>query len=75
VLESMTKKGIPTRAEITDASMAQRAECVMLNKGVYIEKAVKLLDKILTKMQRYQKKQETILPKLGDAEKLILDYY
>ncbi len=74
VLESMTKKGIPTRAEITDASMAQRAECVMLNKGVYIEKAVKLLDKILSKMQRYQKKQETILPRLGDAEMLILDY-
>ena len=75
VLESMTKKGIPTRAEITDASMAQRAECVMLNKGVYIEKAVKLLDKILTRMQRYQKKQQTILPKLSDAEELKLDYY
>lgn len=75
VLESMTKKGIPTRAEITDASMAQRAECVMLNKGVYIEKAVKLLDKILTRMQRYQKKQQTILPKLSDAEALKLDYY
>lgn len=75
VLESMTKKGIPTRAEITDASMAGRSECVMLNKGVYIEKAVKLLDKILTRMQRYQKKQQTILPKLSDAEALKLDYY
>ena len=25
--------GLPTRAEITDATMGQRAECVMLNKG------------------------------------------
>jgi len=75
VLESMAKKGVPTRAEITDASMAQRAECVMLNKGLYIEKAVKLLDRILIKMQRYQKKKETILPKLGEAENLKLEYF
>ncbi len=33
VLESLVKKGTPTRAEITDAAMASRAECVMLNKG------------------------------------------
>lgn len=75
VLESMAKKGVPTRAEITDASMAQRAECVMLNKGIYILKAVKLLDKILVKMQRYQKKKETILPKLSEAADLKLEYY
>jgi pyruvate kinase len=74
VLESMAKKGIPTRAEITDASFAQRAECVMLNKGIYIEKAVKLLDRILIKMQRYQKKKETILPKLNTATDLKLEY-
>jgi pyruvate kinase len=75
VLESMAKKGVPTRAEITDASMAQRAECVMLNKGIYILKAVKLLDRILVKMQRYQKKKETILPKLSEAADLKLEFY
>lgn len=75
VLENLAKKGVPSRAEITDASMAQRAECVMLNKGYYIEKAVKLLDRILIKMQRYQKKKDTILPKLGEAEALLLDHY
>jgi len=75
VLESMAKKGVPSRAEITDASMAQRAECVMLNKGAYIEKTVKLLDRILIKMQRYQKKKETILPRLGEADKLKLEYF
>jgi pyruvate kinase len=75
VLENMAKKGVPSRAEITDASMAQRAECVMLNKGYYIEKAVKLLDKILIKMQKYQKKKETILPRLKEGESLKLDHY
>jgi len=64
VLENLAKKGIPTRAEITDAAMAQRADCVMLNKGPYIEKAVRMLNKVLRKMQRIQKKKITILPKL-----------
>jgi len=74
VLENLAKKGVPSRAEITDAAMSQRAECVMLNKGAYIEKAVKMLDKILRRMQRFQKKKETILPKLDDADKLFLSH-
>ena len=36
VLESLAKKGMPSRAEITDAAMGERAECVMLNKGPHI---------------------------------------
>lgn len=74
VLENLAKKGVPTRSEITDAALAQRAECVMLNKGIYIEKAVKILDKILRRMQRFQKKKQTILPKLEDADKLKLSH-
>jgi pyruvate kinase len=70
VLENLAKKGIPTRAEITDAAMAQRADCVMLNKGPYIEKTVRMLDKVLRKMQRIQKKKITILPKLEFNENL-----
>lgn len=70
VLENLAKKGLPTRAEITDASMAQRAECVMLNKGPYIDKAVKMLDKILTKMQNIQKKKISLLPKLEFSKEL-----
>ena len=31
VLENLVKKRIPSRAEIADAAMAERAECVMLN--------------------------------------------
>ncbi len=72
VLESMAKKGTPSRAEITDAAFAQRAECVMLNKGYHIIKAVKLLDWILKKMQSFQKKRETILSKLDHANNLSL---
>ncbi len=64
VLESLTKKGVPTRAEITDAAMAQRADCVMLNKGIFINRAIKMLDQILTKMQRIQWKKKTLLPKM-----------
>ena len=30
---NLAKTGTPSRAEITDAAMGERAECVMLNKG------------------------------------------
>jgi pyruvate kinase len=74
VLESLAKKGVPTRSEITDAALAQRAECVMLNKGVYIDKAVRMLDKILRRMQRFQKKKETMLPKLSETDNLMISH-
>jgi pyruvate kinase len=51
VLESKTKKGQPSRAEISDAALAQRADCVMLNKGPHILAAIGLLDNILCRMQ------------------------
>lgn len=74
VLENLAKKGVPTRSEITDAAMAQRAECVMLNKGAYIDKAVKMLDKILRRMQHFQKKKDTMLPKLTDVDRLKISH-
>lgn len=74
VLENLAKSGIPTRAEITDAAASQRAECVMLNKGAFIEKAVKMLDKILCRMEKFQNNKETILPKLEGAENLKLSH-
>lgn len=57
VLETLVKDGIPTRAEITDAAMSERAECVMLNKGEYIVKAVTILDDVLRRMQLHQLKK------------------
>ncbi len=70
VLENLAKKGTPSRAEITDAAQAQQAECVMLNKGYYIHKAVKMLDKILRRMERFQRKSKSVIPKLEKAEQL-----
>ena len=74
VLENLAKKGVPSRAEITDAAMANRAECVMLNKGFYITKAVRMLDKILRRMQRFQKKKDALLPQLEGAHVLQLSH-
>jgi pyruvate kinase len=62
VLDNLAKKGIPSRAEITDATMSQRAECVMLNKGPHILSAIKLLDQILKNMKHYQLKKAPLLP-------------
>lgn len=69
VLENLAKRGIPSRAEITDAVMAQRAECVMLNKGGYILQAIRLLDTILKDMSDYQDKNAPMLPAMRKAGK------
>ncbi|MGY6568214.1 MAG: pyruvate kinase, partial [Salinarimonas sp.] len=51
VLEGLVKNGVPSRGEMTDAAMAARAECVMLNKGPAICEAVALLDRLLGRME------------------------
>ena len=61
VLEGLAKTGQPSRAEITDAAMGGRAECVMLNKGPYIEEALRTLDDILRRMQTHQAKKRSLL--------------
>jgi pyruvate kinase len=69
VLETMAKTGRPSRAEITDAAMAERAECTMLNKGPYIVDAVEFLDRVLGRMRDHQSKKRTILRPLGVARR------
>lgn len=64
VLENLARKGVPSRAEISDAVMAHRAECVMLNKGPHITDAVEALDNILKRMQSHQKKRRPMLREL-----------
>jgi pyruvate kinase len=61
VLESLAKNGQPSRAEISDAAMSVRAECVMLNKGPHILHAVRTLDDILKRMQGHQRKRTPML--------------
>jgi len=65
VLESLTKKGAPSRAEVTDAAMSVRAECVMLNKGPYIVEAVRFLNGVLQRMEDHQQKKRAMLRKLA----------
>jgi pyruvate kinase len=69
VLERLSKKGEYSRAEITDAAMSERAECVMLNKGPYILGAVRTLDDILKRMQAHQEKKRSMMRPLKLAER------
>ncbi len=62
VLEGMVRNGQASRAEVTDAAMSQRAECVMLNKGPNAVEAVTFLRDILSRMDRHQTKKS---PRLG----------
>lgn len=64
VLETLAQTGIPSRSEITDAAMGERAECVMLNKGPHIVEAVETLDSILGRMDAHQSKKRSLLRRL-----------
>ncbi|WP_370625083.1 pyruvate kinase [Corynebacterium sp. TAE3-ERU12] len=68
VLESLAKSGLPSRAEITDAALALRAECVMLNKGPHITDAIGALNDLATAMGRSQRKSRIMLRKIRSWE-------
>jgi pyruvate kinase len=61
VLDRLAKTGRPSRSEITDAAMSERAECVMLNKGRHITQAIVTLDDILRRMAEHQTKKRPLL--------------
>jgi pyruvate kinase len=67
VLDQLAKTGRPSRAEITDAAMGVRAECVMLNKGPRIIEAISVLDNILRRMEQHHRKHRSLLPRLRTA--------
>jgi pyruvate kinase len=60
---------MPSRAEITDAAMGSRAECVMLNKGPHILDAVSALDDILRRMQSHRRKKRPMRRPLKVADR------
>lgn len=68
VLENQAKVGMPSRAEVTDAAAAVKAECVMLNKGPFIEAAIGTLDNILKRMEFHTYKKRNIYRKLNVAD-------
>lgn len=73
VLEQLTRSGQPSRAEITDAAMGERAECVMLNKGAHLVGAVTALDDVLRRMQDHQSKKRAMLRPLRLAARFSPD--
>jgi pyruvate kinase len=60
ILENLNKKGLPTRAEITDAAYGIWADCVMLNKGVHTAKVIKTLKAILEEKARQVSKHHPV---------------
>jgi len=64
VLEGLAKKGVPSRAEITDAAQGQRAECVMLNKGPFVVEAIQTLSSVLQRMAGHAAKKTDLMRKL-----------
>lgn len=71
VLENLAKTGLATRAEISDAALSTQSECVMLNKGPHILKAIQLLKRILRKMETHSSKKKNSLKSLTIAKKAI----
>lgn len=68
VLETMTKRGIPTRAEVSDAAQSIRAECVMLNKGPHIVPTVEFLHGVLQRMNGHHDKQRPAMRRLAVSD-------
>ncbi len=64
VLEGLAKKGLPSRAEITDTVNATKADCIMLNKGPHILSAIELLNEIIESSEVYQIKNAPMLPRM-----------
>jgi len=71
VLENLATTGMPTRAEISDAAQGAQAECVMLNKGPYINEAIKVLKDILIRMEGHSFKKKNELRPLNMALKYL----
>lgn len=68
ILEGMAKKGAPSRAEVSDASMSTLAECAMLNKGPNIVETVRFLSGIIDRMDEHYIKRRATLRKLSVAQ-------
>ncbi|TWT45749.1 Pyruvate kinase [Phycisphaerae bacterium RAS1] len=54
VLETLAKKGMPSRAEVSDVVLGARTQCVMLNKGPHLVSAVRFLGDVLERMEGHQ---------------------
>jgi pyruvate kinase len=64
VLDTLARTGVPSRAEVTDAAASVAAECVMLNKGPFVDQAVAMLSDILQRMEKHHYKKRSLFRKL-----------
>jgi pyruvate kinase len=64
VLDILNHTGQPSRAEVTDAAMSGRAECVMLNQGKHQLAALEFLRSVLERMAQHQLKKRSMLRRL-----------
>jgi pyruvate kinase len=64
VLDTLARTGVPSRAEVTDAAASVAAECVMLNKGPFVDEAVSVLSDILRRMEKHHYKKRSLFRKL-----------
>ncbi|MEM5341449.1 pyruvate kinase [Paraburkholderia azotifigens] len=69
VLESLAKGGMPSRAEVSDAAMGSRAECVMLNKGPYILETLRFLIDVIERIEEHHCKKTVRLRQLHVASR------
>jgi len=72
ILENLAQTGLATRAEITDAAMSVKAECVMLNKGPNIMETIKTLLNILQRMEAHQNKKQGTMRRLSFANEFFV---
>jgi len=73
VVETLVKTGIPTRAEISDVTLAAKSECIMLNKGPHVGEAVTFVADILSMFEHHVYKKTSILRQLTIAREQFQD--
>jgi pyruvate kinase len=64
VLETLARTGVRSRAKITDVAAGVGAECVMLNKGPFVDEAVAMLSGILKRMEKVHYKKRSLFREL-----------
>ena len=66
-LDGMARTGMPTRAEVTDAAMGGRAECVMRNEGPFVVETAEFLARLLLRMQDHSHEKRSLMRRLRIA--------
>jgi len=61
ILEGKMKNNLPSRAEVIDVANAQRADCVMLNKGPFVVDTIMSIKNILRKVHTLFHKNKQLL--------------